>query len=116
MNSISVLEILSQPLLLIKIEEIKVCLGHQEFGQENQKHDKIKETGFKWLNEKRNDPTIKDCNFDIDDKYKKLKRPFYTYTHVNDLKSCDHYQIHVNRSILDLIIKDFLEKEPFAES
>lgn len=116
MISVGVLEILSRPLLLIETEEIKVCLGHQELGEEYKNREKAKEAGFKWLNEKRNDPTIKDCNYDIDDKNKKSKRLSYTYTHVNDLRNCDHYQIQVIRNILNLVIKEVLVKEPFNKS
>lgn len=115
MNSASIFEILSQPLILIETEEVKVCLGHQEIGNEYSKRDKAKEAAFKWFNEKKKDPTIKECDFTIEDKHKKPKRPFYTYTHVNDIIDCNHYKIEVIRNILKLSTKEVLEKEPFEQ-
>lgn len=116
MTSTSVFEILSRPLVLVETEEIKTCLGHREFGNEFKKRGQAKEAAFKWYDEKSKDLTIKDCHFEIQDEHKKTKRPFYTYTHINDVNDCDHYQIKVIRNIFKLSSREILEKKPFEKS
>ncbi len=115
MNPASALEKISKPLILTEVEEVQVCLGHKKFFSEYKKRDEAKSAGFRWLEDKKNDPTVKNCNFEIEEKSSKKKHLFYYFEHVNDVNDCDHHQIEVIRKTHDLILTEFYEKA-FSEN
>ncbi len=112
MNSIGALEKISRPLILTEIEEVQVCLGHKDLFCEYKKREDAKNTGFKWLEKKKNDPIVKNCRFEIEEKSSKEKLLFYCFEHVNDVSDCSHHKIDVIRRTHNLIVTEIYEKAP----
>lgn len=98
MSVSSISDALRVPVILIDIEETRICLGHEESGPSFNSREKAKEGGSEWLKKKENDSSIFNLFFDVIKEGKKNHRLKQHYTHINDISCCNKFVIQIIRN------------------
>lgn len=101
---------LFSPLILIRLEENKNCLGHHEYFDKFKHREDAKKLAINWRNKMLATAIFKKVDYNIVSKHgRRCHRLYHLFTHIDDIKACKHYQIEMHRKIFKIESKHFVE-------
>lgn len=108
MSFVEISNMLHRPLVLLKIEEKKDCLGH-ELPSTYKKRDEARITAFHWTEGIDKDPKIQWHDTKIENPSKNVYKVFRCFKHVFAIQECDHFQPKPVRKMYLLENKEFIQ-------